>query len=93
MFIMGERGEILLRIPIAIVSGIVLDIWGVFVFIISAMNWIYTLFTGKRNKGLSDLSEIWSTQLYTYLRYLTLVSNERPFPFKDLRKSISKFKK
>ena len=74
-------------------SGIILDVWGIFVFVISAFNWIYTIFSGKRLKELARLSEIWNTQRYVYYRYLTLVTNERPFPFESLTKSISKFKK
>jgi len=88
---MGERLEILMRIVVAIVSGIVLSVWKWFILVISAINWIYTLFAGKRLRNLGDLSEIWNTQMYTYMRYLTLVNNERPFPFRDLTKSISKF--
>lgn len=72
----GERKEILWRILIGIVSGIILDIWSVFVLVISAFNWIYTLIVGKRIKEIAELSDIWSTQLYTYFRYVTLVTNE-----------------
>ncbi len=90
---MGERTEILLRIPIAIVSGIILGVWRYFIILIGAMNWIYTLFAGKRMKELANLSEIWNTQVYTFFRYMTLVSNDRPFPFRSLTKDISKFSK
>lgn len=90
---MGERKEILMRIVVAIVSGIILDVWGIFVFVISAFNWIYTLFAGKRIKEIAEMSEIWNTQMYVYYRYLTLVTNDRPFPFTSLTKSFSKFKK
>lgn len=90
---MGERTEILLRIPIAIVSGIILGVWRYFIFVICIVNWIYTLFAGKRMKQLAELSEVWNTQVYTYLRYLTLVNNDRPFPFNDLTKNFSKFRK
>ena len=90
---MGERKEIFMRILVAIVSGIILDVWGVFVFVITAFNWVYTLFAGKRMKNLAEMSEIWNTQMYIYYRYLTLVTNEKPFPFESLTKNISKFKK
>ena len=90
---MGERLEILLRIPIAIISGIVLGVWRWFILIIGIVNWIWTLISGKRIKELAELSEIWNTQVYTFMRYMALVTNERPFPFRKLTKSISKFKK
>ena len=69
---MGERAELLMRILVAIVSGIILDVWGIFVFVISFFNWIYALFTGKRNKKFAVLSEIWNTQMYVYYRYRSL---------------------
>lgn len=77
----------------AIVSGIVLEVWGWFIFIIGVVNWVYTLFVGKRIRELAELSEIWNTQMYTYFRYLTMVTNKRPFPFTSLTKNISKFRK
>ncbi|MAG10963.1 hypothetical protein CMI44_01485 [Candidatus Pacearchaeota archaeon] len=88
---MGERVEIFMRIIVLIVSGIIIDIWGIFVFLLCVVNWICTLFVGKRMKNLAEMSEIWNTQVYTYYRYLTLVSNKRPFPFTSLTKSFSKF--
>lgn len=90
---MGERLEILMRVVVAIVSGIVLGVWKWFIFVMGVVNWIYTLFAGKRLKELAEMSEIWNTQIYTFLRYMTLVSNKRPFPFESLTKSFSKYKK
>ena len=90
---MSERTEVLMRIVVAIISGIILSVWRWFIFIICVVNWIYTLFAGKRMKELAEMSETWNTQFYTFLRYLTMVTNERPFPFTNLSKNISKFKK
>ena len=45
----------------------------------------------KRLKELSEMSEVWNTQRYTFLRYIILVSNKRPFPFTRLEKSLSKY--
>lgn len=90
---MGERLELLMRIIVCIVSGIILAVWRYFIIVLAVFNWIYTLFAGKRNKSLADLCEIWNTQWYVYQRYMLLVTNERPFPFKELAKNISKFDK
>jgi len=90
---MGERAEALMRIVVAIVSGFILEIWGYFVFVLSVLHWIYVIFSGKKKKEFADICKIWNTQVYTYLRYLTFVTNERPFPFRSLTKSMSKFKK
>lgn len=88
---MGERLEILMRIVVAIVSGIVLGVWKIFILVLALINWIYTLFVGKRLKSLSDMSEIWNTQNYIFVRYLILLNSERPFPFNNLTNSMSKF--
>ena len=90
---MTERTEALMRILVAIVSGIILSIWKILIQILAVIHWIITIVIGKRNKDLADFSEIWNTQVYIFLRYITFVSNKRPFPFKPLKKNMSKFKK
>ena len=89
---MGERLEVLMRIVVAIITGIILGIWKIAINIFFIINFIWTLIAGKRIQELSTLSEIWNTQMYTFLRYLNFVTNERPFPFSPLKKNISKFK-
>jgi len=90
---MSERKEVLMRIFVGIISGIILGVWRYLIFVFVVINWIYTLFAGKRLKELAEMSEVWNTQLYIFSRYLTFVTNSRPFPFTKLKKSISKFKK
>ena len=90
---MSERSEAWMRIVVAIVSGIVLGIWKAFIQLIALINWLITIFSGKRNKGIAQLCEIWNTQIYVFLRYMTFVSNKRPFPFTSLEKSFSKFER
>ena len=88
---MAERAEALMRILVGIVSGIILGVWKTLVQIIGIINWIIAILTGERNKGLAEFCEIWNTQIYIFLRYMTFVSNKRPFPFSALEKNISKF--
>lgn len=90
---MSERTEVWMRIFVAIISGIVLSVWKWFIMVLLLINWVYTLFAGRRLKELAELSEIWNTQMYTYMRYVTFVTNARPFPFQNLTKNISKFVK
>ncbi|MBU1135983.1 MAG: DUF4389 domain-containing protein, partial [Nanoarchaeota archaeon] len=59
---MGERTEILFRIIVSIVSGIILGVWKMFITLICAVNWVITIFTGKRNKEIAELSEYWNTE-------------------------------
>lgn len=90
---MTERKEAWRRIVVAIVSGIVLGAWQYFIFALAIINWIYAVFSGKRLEELARMGEIWNTQNYIFVRYMTFLSNERPFPFRSLIKSISKFRK
>jgi hypothetical protein len=87
-----ERQEAWFRIIVAIVSGILLSVWKILIKILLIINWFVTVFTGKRNKDMADLCEYWNTEVYKYIRYLTLVSNKRPFPFSNVER-MSKFEK
>ncbi|MGD9276173.1 MAG: DUF4389 domain-containing protein [Candidatus Pacearchaeota archaeon] len=87
-----ERIEVLMRILIAIVSGIVLEVWGYLICVIIVIHLFYTLFTGRRNKEFAEICEIWTTQIYVFIRYIAFMTNERPFPFNSLTKRMSKFK-
>jgi hypothetical protein len=89
---MSERKEGWFRIIVCIISGIILGIWKALVSILSVVNWFIVIFTGKRNKELASFCEYWNTELYKFVRYLTFVSNRRPFPFSSLER-ISKFEK
>ena len=87
----SERKEALMRILVAIVSGIILGAWKIFVQVLRVIHFIYVLITGKRSKDFADLSETWNTQWYYFQRYMLFVNNDRPFPFGKLKKSMSKF--
>ena len=90
---MGERAEALMRIVVGIVSGIILSIWKILIQVFGVINFVWTLISGKRLKELAELSEIWNTQIYVFLRYMTFVTNERPMPFRNMTRSLSKFGK
>ena len=89
---MGERKEAWFRILVAIITGIILNLWKALILVLALVNWVIVVFSGKRNKEIADFSEYFNTELYCYVRYLTFVSNERPFPFTSLKR-ISKFGK
>ena len=88
----GERKEAWFRIIVAVVTGIILGIWKALIFIIAVINWFVVVFSGKRNKGLAEFCEYWNTELYRFVKYLTFVTNERPFPFTNMQK-LGKFSK
>ena len=87
---MSERKEAWFRIIVAIVSGIILGIWGYLIKILGVVNWLIVVFSGKRNKDLANFSEYFNTEVYKFTRYLTFVTNKRPFPFSSMER-ISKF--
>ncbi len=88
----SEKKEAWFRIIVLIVTGIILGVWKVLITILAVINWLIVVFSGKRNKGLAEFSEYWNTETYKFLRYLTFVSNRRPFPFSDMER-MSKFEK
>jgi hypothetical protein len=88
---MSERTEALMRIPIAIVSGIIISVWKMLIVVFTIFNFVAVIFTGKRVKDLAELSEMWNTQQYVFVRYLSFVSNKRPFPFEKLSPNMSRF--
>jgi len=88
---MTERLEALMRLVVLIVDGIILGVWKLLIQLFVVINFIWTLSTGKRVRELAEISEMWNTQAYTFLRYMTFVSNKRPFPFEKLEKNISKY--
>lgn len=87
---LSERKETLFRILVAIISGIILSLWRYLIAVLAIVNFIITLFSGKRHKEMANFSEYWNTEFYKYTRYLTFVSNKRPFPFSSMER-ISKF--
>lgn len=87
----SERKEGWFRIIVAIISGIILNIWQIAILILGILNWLITIITGKRNRDIAEFCEYWNTEFYKYVRYLTFVSNVRPFPFTSVQR-ISKYK-
>ena len=86
----SERKEAWFRIIVCIISGVILEVWGYLISILMVINWFITVFSGKRNKDLAMFSEYWNTEVYRFARYVTFVTNERPFPFTDMKR-IGKF--
>ena len=89
---MSERKEAFMRILVLIVSGIILGLWKGLIQIIVVISWFIAVFANKRNKDLAEFCEIFNTQFYVFIRYISFVSNSRPFPFSKLTKNLSKFR-
>ncbi len=87
-----ERKEAWFRILVFIIGGIILAVWSVIVKILSIINWLIAVITGKRSRSLAMFCEYWNSEVYKFLKYMTFVTNTRPFPFNKVGK-LSKFER
>jgi hypothetical protein len=78
-----------MRIPVGIVSGAVIWVWGYLIGLFFIINFICKIFSGKTIKDLSRMSETWNTHNYYFMRYMTFCTDEKPFPFESLKKEIT----
>ncbi|HRZ85240.1 MAG TPA: DUF4389 domain-containing protein [Candidatus Paceibacterota bacterium] len=85
-----ERKEALIRILVLIISGIILGLWKALIIFLAFIHWIVVLIKGKRNKKVAIFCEYFNTEMYKFIRYLTFVSNMKPFPFTKAEK-LSRF--
>ncbi len=51
-----ERKEVLIRIVVSIVSGILLSVWLFLVKLLFILNFFIVLISGKRNKGIAEFT-------------------------------------
>lgn len=82
----SERKEAWFRIIVLIISGIILHFWGALVCVLGVINWFIAIFANMRNKEIAEFCEYWNTEKYKFIRYLTSVTNERPFPFSSMER-------
>lgn len=81
-----NRRELWMRIPVFILSGVILYVWGFFVLIFSLAQLVLLLVEGKKEKEFTHISSIFSNQIYIFFKYITFLSDERPFPFSKIKK-------
>jgi len=87
----NERREGFMRLVVGVVSGIILGVWKYLIYLFWIINFFVAIFSGKRSKHIAEMSEVWNSQVYIFLRYMNFVSNVRPFPFEKREKNLSKF--
>ena len=85
---MSERKEAWMRIIVLIISGIILGLWRLICIALSLFNFIYAIFSGKRNKAMAEFCNLWINEAYKFLRYMTFATNKRPFPFNGMEKPM-----
>ena len=82
----ASRGEGWMRIPVGIVSGVIIYIWAYLICLFFVINFLYRVITGKTLGELANMSEVWNIQNYQLMRYMVFQTEDRPFPFTDLKK-------
>jgi hypothetical protein len=85
---MGERTEALLRIPLAIVNGVLLAAWGLAAALVALAHWFHALIPGRRHKGIVEFTNRFIAYDYEVHRYLDLVTNRRPWPIGKRRSPL-----
>ncbi len=89
----NERWEAVVRIPVALISGLILGLWKIVVEFVLVVHWFVVVITGKRNVDLAEFANAWITEYYKFVRYINFTTNERPFPFTPRHKNMETFKK
>lgn len=70
-----------LRLFFMIVVGFLYGVSRVVVGAVVVVQFFWVLFTGGVNQSLETFGQSLATYTYQIIRYLTFVSDERPFPF------------
>jgi hypothetical protein len=86
----AESLEALYRLPIVIIGWIIMDLWAVLICFVGIIHWVYELFSGKRHKGMAKFANYFVTYMYKFVRYASLTTNKRPFPWEDFGKPVEK---
>lgn len=79
------RGETWLRGLFMVLFAVLYTIAEVVVTAVVLLQFLIVVVTGERNERLTGLGERLSVYVYDVLRFLTYNSEQRPFPFSDLR--------
>lgn len=70
-----------LRLFFMIVIAILYGVSRLVVGLVVVLQFFWVLFTGKTNPPLENFAQSLATYTYQIIRYLTFVSDQRPFPF------------
>ena len=78
--------EIWVRLAVLIISIILFQVIAVILLIIIIINLIIAIIKGKPDSGVVEFSKVGFNEIMRLLKYLLFISNERPFPFNELKK-------
>jgi len=75
-----------MRIPVFILSGMILHVWGFFILIFSLVQLVLLLVGDKKEEEFTSISRKFSNQIYFFFKYITFLSEKKPFPFEKIKK-------
>jgi len=81
-----NKKNIWMRIPVFLLSGMILHVWGFFVLIFSIVQFVLILTERKTEKEFLNISSMFCSQIYCFFKYITFLSEEKPFPWGKLKK-------
>ena len=84
---MSERTQALKRIYIYIVGSICVFFWKTFARLLSLVNLVHTLITGKRNERIAYHSNLFCAFQYRFERYMNFTTDKNDM-FSNTRKGI-----
>ncbi|MCU1501877.1 MAG: hypothetical protein JWM12_1231 [Ilumatobacteraceae bacterium] len=86
-----NRGTVAIRLILAIPHMIIVAVWAYAVEVVAVVQWFIQVFTGKRNKGLSDFTVNWLNEAARVYGYLGLLFDEYPEFVNDEGKTPVRF--
>jgi hypothetical protein len=87
---MKHKKSVWMRIPIFIVSGAILYVWMFFTLIFSLVQLVLMLAEGRKEKEFVNFSSLFISQISCYFKYISFISEEKPFPWGKLKKGKKK---
>ena len=74
----ASRLELLIRLVLMFVYGIIAEIWGIFVLVAWILQWFHILFMGRRHKSLENFMKGFWRYWTRVVAYALRLTDERP---------------
>jgi len=81
---MKNKRDIWMRIPVFILSGAIIHVWAFFICIFALVQLILKLLGEKQEAEFTHISSMFCNQVYIFFKYITFLSEEKPFPWGKL---------
>lgn len=75
----ASRSELFIRIPYGLVLAIVGGLWGYAVELVTVIQWLHVLLTGRRNHALWKFTAAFLNFYASQWAYMSILTDTRPF--------------